>query len=674
MPLLLVKQLVQEFGPDMSELESVATWAAGRIPPHPPRYNDFGVLDPLYFYQVETGPFVPTPDRPVCRRGGRVMTSDDIADERFQRPTWDWDRAHLNADTNTFDAGYYPEFDAAAAARVHPGLCSLDTQYDVSALRVFSVAFPTYRYHDGYDAAIECARGFALRYVGPYESSEGRHERGYEGARAAADKVSIMKEVGKGYIIGPLRVQPFPVMKLNGRLGVPKTPTSLRWCLNSSVPFGNSVNTYSAAMYQVFVPCSSTKRVGGRIAACKAAWGSTRQVKGGAMDFDDAYKSICIALRDQWLCVFRIWSVEENIWHYFVVKRMNFGVVGSGFSFGRIAVLVVWVLAVLGLGPELWVDDILHIGTSKQITCGQRAASIMAQMMGFNWKVAKTVGPSDCVRWVGWDWDIPAHQMRATPEFLAKIVSFIDCTQWPTRAVQRRSKLESLLGLLGRAALAVRNGLLHCFHLRVALRRAAADWAMISQDARDEVAWWRNIAARWNGVCTLPMPIADRPTEPAGRSDSCGLAMGGIWFNPRAREYRYFFHQWESERAATLDMCAKECLGAATLIMLCARDLNVKQMALPAFMVETDSMVTVQCWERRSAGRSAGVAHALLAVDEATTLYDVSTYTYLNHIPGVKNPLADAVSRAHWETVRDLTSPYHCVRVKIPASWQMRWL
>ncbi len=97
-------------------------------------------------------------------------------------------------------------------------------------------------------------------------------------------------------------------------------------------------------------------------------------------------------------------------------------------------------------------------------------------------------------------------------------------------------------------------------------------------------------------------------------------------------------------------------------------------MPLPAFMVETDSIVTVQCWERRSAGHSAGLAHALLALDEASTLFDISTYTYLNHIPGVKNPLADAVSRAQWDTVTHLTRPFRCVRVEIPAAWQMRWL
>ncbi len=97
-------------------------------------------------------------------------------------------------------------------------------------------------------------------------------------------------------------------------------------------------------------------------------------------------------------------------------------------------------------------------------------------------------------------------------------------------------------GLLGRVALAVRKGMLHCFPLRAALRGASTEWASVSAAARTEVAWWRNVAATWNGICTLPLPLAERPTEPAGRSDACKVAMCGIWFNPTTQEYRYFYH------------------------------------------------------------------------------------------------------------------------------------
>ena len=64
--------------------------------------------------------------------------------------------------------------------------------------------------------------------------------------------------------------------------------------------------------------------------------------------------------------------------------------------------------------------------------------------------------------------------------------------------------------------------------------------------------------------------------------------------------------------------------------MMYAREQRLQAMPLPAYMMQTDSMVTVQCWERRSAAHSPGVAHALLAVDDATTEFGVETYVYLD--------------------------------------------
>ncbi len=56
--------------------------------------------------------------------------------------------------------------------------------------------------------------------------------------------------------------------------------------------------------------------------------------------------------------------------------------------------------------------------------------------------------------------------------------------------------------------------------------------------------------------------------------------------------------------------------------MLCARDIQISQIPLPAFRVETVSTVTVQCWERQDVS-------TLLALDEASTLLDILTYAYI---------------------------------------------
>ncbi len=67
---------------------------------------------------------------------------------------WNWDEAHVNEVFGAFDQGFYPEFDYEAAHAVHPGLCSLDNQYDADPIKCFSTAFPTYVYRDGYAAAL----------------------------------------------------------------------------------------------------------------------------------------------------------------------------------------------------------------------------------------------------------------------------------------------------------------------------------------------------------------------------------------------------------------------------------------------------------------------------------------------------------------------------------------
>ncbi len=63
---------------------------------------------------------------------------------RFQRNVWNWDEAHVNEVSGSFDQGLYPEFDYEAAQAVHPGLCSLDNLYDAYAIKHFSTAFSTY--------------------------------------------------------------------------------------------------------------------------------------------------------------------------------------------------------------------------------------------------------------------------------------------------------------------------------------------------------------------------------------------------------------------------------------------------------------------------------------------------------------------------------------------------
>jgi hypothetical protein len=76
------------------------------------------------------------------------------------------------------------------------------------------------------------------------------------------------------------------------------------------------------------MPLSSDRRVTALMAAMSQRMGRGQRFQAGMDDWDNAYKTIVVALRDLWLCVFRVWRPIGKYVLYFVVKRCNFGVCG----------------------------------------------------------------------------------------------------------------------------------------------------------------------------------------------------------------------------------------------------------------------------------------------------------------------------------------------------------
>ena len=108
-------------------------------------------------------------------------------------------------------------------------------------------------------------------------------------------------------------------------------------------------------------------------------------------DWKDAYQSIGIHPRDFWLNGFRVWSPEHNQFVYFVSKVMNFGGVGSGNAFGRVALFVIWQLSVCGFSSELCVDDVTVLGCAKRVTVAQHLLHMLAELLNFSRKTAKRI-------------------------------------------------------------------------------------------------------------------------------------------------------------------------------------------------------------------------------------------------------------------------------------------
>ena len=64
---------------------------------------------------------------------------------------------------------------------------------------------------------------------------------------------------------------------------------------------------------------------------------------------------------------------------------------GGGAAFARLAVLVAWILNVLALPTEEFVDDVAHEGTQLEVFVGVRAFTISGDILNFRIKWVKHI-------------------------------------------------------------------------------------------------------------------------------------------------------------------------------------------------------------------------------------------------------------------------------------------
>ena len=344
----------------------------------------------------------------------------------------------------------------------------------------------------------------------------------------------------------------------------------------------------------------------------------------------------------------------------------QFGGRGSNAAWDRVGCFIVWVMATIGFYPHLFVDDLIHIGTRKQVCASQRCLDILVEMLGIYLRLPKRVLACTSAKYIGFIVDTVGCFLQLTVEFMAKIVASIDRLRWAHAKMQSVENLAVLLGLLARASMVVLTGPLHTFHLR-ALTRAAGKHVNVSAAAKVEVRWWRQLMAggAWNGRKSFLPALADVPTDSIGESDACERAMGGCFVV--GTNIYWFYHEFVSERTRLVEMCTKECLAAATLVYLYGR-----MFPGARFLMESDSKVTCSNWAKRSCRRGHALSSAMLAVDSATVLCDVSVC--LRWIPGETNVRADPISRADWPRWSAAAHPFIPVQLDIPQEWIAQWL
>lgn len=431
------------------------------------------------------------------------------------------------------------------------------------------------------------------------------------------------KEVRLGRVLGPIEATQLPAMSIN-RFGVipkPHQPGKWRLIVDLSHPKGASVNDGIEPEL-----CSmSYTSVDEAVRTILELGPQTEMAK---FDIESAYRLVPVHPEDRPLLGMK-WKGQ-----IYVDTVLPFGLRSAPKIFSAVADALEFIFKSKGVKrTRHYLDDFILFGAPKSAEC-QAALDLalrLCQFLGVPIAVHKTEGPGTVLIFLGIELDTTAMEIRLPKEKLERLKG--EVAEWHRRKSCTKRELLSLIGQLQHACCVVKAGrsfLRRMIDLASSVRELHYK-VRLNKGFRSDLQWWACFLPAWNGVGMMsgiiPTAIAGTITSDASGSWGCGAySEKGEWFQLKLPG------SWDGIHITT-----KELLPIVISIALWGEQWRGQ---------------SVKCWCDNAAvvailrsGRSkdAGVMHLMRSLFFLSAHYNLQVIG--QHIPGVENGAADALSR-----------------------------
>ena len=480
--------------------------------------------------------------------------------------------------------------------------------------------------------------GFCSESIGPP-----RQVRNYPSALEHEHEVQrrITAELEAGRLLGPLSQHLTPFIHVSPLSLVPKQHQANKWRLvvDLSSPTEASVNDGIAQGL-----CSlKYASVDEAVSLIRQLGRGTKLVK---IDIKDAYRIVPIHPDDYHLLGIT-WKGAT-----YIDRALPFGLRSAPKIFSAIADFMAWILHQQGIRFQLhYLDDFLFLGepNSQEAALCLETTVRTFQHLSIPIAAHKTEGPSTTLVFLGILIDTELFELRLPEEKLTRLQEAIK--RWAGWKYCRRADLQSLLGLLSHAATVVPNGrtfLRKLFPL-LALDRAQNQIIRLSAGAKADLRWWMVFLQGWNGKSFFQTV---RPTleifSDASGSYGCGaFAAGHNWFQL----------QWP-EDWAPVHITAKELLPV--VIAAAVWGTNWRRGCI---CFRSDNQAVVDIINSRTSKDDLNM-HLVRCLVLYAVIYGFNFMA--EHIPGVQNTAADAISRNNLTLFHSLIPQVRCSIIPQP--------
>lgn len=469
----------------------------------------------------------------------------------------------------------------------------------------------------------------------------------------------LKQEIDKGYVKGPFSSPPFETYRVSP-IGIAEGKYSgkKRLILDLSSPHEHETHESINSLIDKEVCSLSYVKIDDAIRAIKHFGKQTILNK---TDMTDAFKQLGIR-KDQHHLYCMKW--KNNYYHY---VRLCFGSRSSPCIFDNLSRAICWIAKEnYGIPVILHLlDDFLTIQPPD--SCGFRTMALITLIFNrLNIPISKkkTVGPTCTIEYLGIILDTVSFEARLPNEKVERISNFID-SFLHKKSVTKRELLQ-LLGHFNFAARIIRPGRSFVSYLIKLSTKVDKlhHYISLSKDCRTDLIMWRDFLKGWNRVTFFYDEHITLASDIELYTDAASnFGFGGFF------QGKWFSSTWPSELSTSLDsdmsMAFRELYPIVVASLLWGHLWNKKRIM---FHCDNEAVVNIV-----NKGRSK-VLDIMKLMRTLTWLSVKQNFTIqCQHIPGVKNVIADSLSRFDFQTFQKAAPAAETVPTPCPKSWQVMW-
>ena len=321
----------------------------------------------------------------------------------------------------------------------------------------------------------------------------------------------------------------------------------------------------------------------------------------------------------------------------YVDAALPFGLRSAPKIFNAVADALQWMAEQHGI-HDIWhyQDDYITCGARDSGECGFNLQMLLdiCRHLGIPLAEEKIEGPTTCLTFLGIELDSTHGQVRLPQDKLRRLKQALQEWQQKKRCTKR--ELLSIAGKLQHAATVVKSGrtfVRRLFELSIRVKKLDHH-LKLNAWARSDIEWWAQFVEEWNVISLLSMLGALVPTTTLTSDASGSWGCGAFW------EEKWFQLAWsESPGAVAAGIAAKELIP-----IVLAAAMWGKMWTGEVVNCRCDNSAVVAVIRSRTS-KDPSLMHLLRCMIFFEAKYCFSLVA--SHIAGIKNTLADDLSRNH---------------------------